>query len=61
VEEAKKHFEELDLSMIDYDEVTQNLEDAGVASFKKSFEDLMASIVAKKEKLTDLIQKQGTS
>ncbi len=56
VEEARQQIKELGEFGIDLKEVTDLLLREGVASFSKSFEDLMASI---KEKRTKLLGQDG--
>jgi transaldolase len=51
---AHRIIEELAAAGIDYDAVTAQLEDEGIASFEKSFEQLLAGVEAKKAKLAEL-------
>ena len=40
---------------IDLDAVTRQLEDEGIASFTKSFEQLLAGVEAKKEQVAEVV------
>lgn len=51
--EAEAALSKLDEIGIDLGQITQDLQDAGVASFAKSFESLMGSIAEKRDKLAD--------
>jgi transaldolase len=52
---AHRIIEELAAAGIDYDAVTRQLEDEGIASFTKSFEQLLAGVEAKKEKVAEVV------
>jgi transaldolase len=51
---AHRILEELAAAGIDYDAVTAQLEDEGIASFTKSFEQLLAGVEGKKAKLAEM-------
>jgi transaldolase len=51
IEEAKAQLQQLAEAGVDLDKITAELLEAGVASFIKSFESLMASIEAKRDQL----------
>ena len=51
LDEARQHFEQLAEAGINIDDVTQQLEDEGIASFTKSYESLLDSIEAKRNQL----------
>ncbi|MEA2514458.1 MAG: transaldolase [Thermomicrobiales bacterium] len=55
VEEAHRIIEELAAVGIDLEAVTQQLEDEGIASFTKSFEQLLAGVEAKKSALAEMV------
>jgi len=55
LDEAHRIIEELAAVGIDLDAVTQQLEDEGIASFTKSFEQLLAGVEAKREKLAEVV------
>jgi transaldolase len=51
---AHRILEELAAAGIDYDAVTRQLEDEGIASFEKSFDQLIAGVEAKKAKVAEM-------
>jgi transaldolase len=51
LDEARATMEQLIAAGIDYDAVTRQLENEGIASFSKSFEELLAEIAKKAAKV----------
>ena len=51
LDEARRVFDELERVGVDYDDVTQTLEDEGVQKFADSFEELLEGVAAKRDEL----------